>query len=83
MSEHKGLPVAGYQPQSDAKVSLVNEAKVLEERALRQIDKLKAMGSDVDQSMVAKGMTELQDAFMWLNRAVFKPGRVALPEDEA
>lgn len=83
MSEHKGLPVAGYNPQSDAKVALVNEAKVLEERVLRQIDKLKAMGSDVDQRMVAKGTTEIQDAFMWLNRAVFQPGRVALPDDEA
>ena len=40
MTEHKGLPVEGYQPQSDAKVSAVNVNKRLEEEILRRIDTL-------------------------------------------
>lgn len=40
--QHQGLPVAGYKPQSDEKVALVNENKALEERILRQMDRLAA-----------------------------------------
>lgn len=85
MTEHPGLPVAGYLPQSDAKVALVNENKLLEERCLRQIDKMTNTapgGSAHDQRMVALARTGIQESFMWLNRAVFQPARVALPEDE-
>lgn len=79
--EHPGLPVAGYQPQSDAKVSAVNANKDLEERALRQIEALLASDIDVDPRMAALARTKLQEGFMWLNRAIFQPGRVKLPED--
>ena len=86
MSEHKhhaGLPVAGYQPQSDAKVATVNSAKELEERCLRHVD---AMAADKDaghdQRMIAIARTGIQEAFMWANRAVFQPARVRLPEDK-
>ena len=86
MSDHKhhGLPVAGYKPQNEANVALVNENKVLEERVLRQIDRMTNQalgGSPHDQRMVALARTKTQEAFMWLNRAVFQPGRVSLPED--
>ncbi len=37
---HQPLPVQGYTPQSQAKVDLVNENKVLEEQVLRQLDRL-------------------------------------------
>lgn len=80
MTEHKGLPVAGYQAQSDAKVALVNENKVLEEKVLRQIDKMR-LDPDVDQRMVAVAHTNIQQSFMWLNRAVFQPARVDLPNE--
>lgn len=79
--DHKGLPVAGYQPQTNERVSLVNENKEIEERVLRQIDRMKAMRTDLDQRMVSIAMTGIQESFMWLNRAVFQPGRVALMED--
>lgn len=80
MTQHTGLPVAGYQPQSDEKVALVNENKQLEERVMRQIDSM--VGADgIDQRMVAIARTKTQEAFMWLNRAVFQPSRVSLPED--
>lgn len=81
MTQHTGLPVAGYQPQSDDKVQIVNQAKELEERVLRHLDGLKE--TPADQRMVAIARTGIQEAFMWANRAVFQPGRVKLPEDAA
>lgn len=81
MTTHSGLPVAGYKAQTPEAVALVNENKALEERVLRQIDRMKASGTAVDQRMVALSMTGIQEAFMWMNRAVFQPGRVQLPED--
>jgi len=82
MSENKGLPVKGYVGQSDKNVALVNENKVLEERVLRQIDAIRNGGSEYDQRMVAVANTKIQEAFMWLNRAVFQPTRIQLPGDE-
>ena len=88
MATHDGLPVKGYMPQTDARVALVNENKVLEERVLRQIDRMQGKGntsldsSEYDQRMVALARTGVQDAFMWLNRAVFQPARIDLPEDK-
>ena len=81
MAEHTGLPVSGYVPQTDAKVSLVNENKALEERVLRQLDAMRANPA-CDQRMVSIAFTGIQEAFMWANRAVFQPTRVALPEDD-
>lgn len=84
MAEHEGLPVAGYQPQSESNIALVNYNKELEERVLRQIDNmLSERNPDVDKRMVALARTKTQEAFMWLNRAVFQPSRITLPEDES
>lgn len=80
--QHSGLPVAGYRPQSGDKVAVVNVNKELEERVLRQIEILQQR-VDTDPRMLALGKTGIQEAFMWINRAVFQPGRVKLPEDEA
>lgn len=80
MAEHNGLPVSGYKPQTDDKVSFVNENKALEERVLRQLDAMKG-NIAYDQRMVSIAYTCIQEAFMWANRAVFQPGRVVLPED--
>lgn len=78
---HNGLPVAGYKPQSDEKVAVVNVNKQLEERVLRQIESMNVNG-EFDGRMMALAKTGIQEAFMWLNRAVFQPGRVELPEDK-
>lgn len=75
MSEHQGLPVHGYVSQSDWKVALVNENKVLEEQVLRQIDKHTAIDG-IDKRMTALARTKVQEAFMWLNRSVFQPKRL-------
>lgn len=86
MTDHKGLPVAGYQPQSDAKVALVNEFKQDEERLLRKIDKALRANNDelprqplVDPRWVAVARTHFEQGFMALNRSVFQPRRVRLP----
>ena len=92
MTQHQGLPVAGYKPQSDEKVAHVNINKELEERCLRQIEFLQGRLIDADAThyiaaydhrMLALARTSIQEAFMWMNRAVFQPDRISLPEDEA
>lgn len=79
-TETKGLPVAGYKPtQPQWAIDAVNGFKELEERTLRAIDR--AAEQDIDPRFLAIGRTQLQQAFMAINRAIFQPGRVALPED--
>jgi len=80
LAEHSGLPVSGYKPQSDDKVAAVNVNKALEERILRVLDGLRD-DPKVDQRWLATGRTQLEKAFMSINRAIFQPGRVKLPED--
>lgn len=80
MTQHTGLPVAGYKPQSDEKVQIVNGFKQDEERILRKLDELQATGN-ISGRWLAIGRTQLEQAFMAINRAVFQPGRVELPED--
>ena len=78
--ETAGLPVAGYKPTQPAwAIEAVNDFKELEERSLRAVEALS--GADVDHRFLAIGKTQLQQAFMAINRAVFQPGRVSLPED--
>lgn len=82
MSTHQGLPVAGYQPQSEDRVAVVNANKKSEERILRLLDEMAASKELCDPRWVAIGRTHIELAFMAINRAVFQPSRVALPEDE-
>ena len=92
MTTHNGLPVSGYQPQSDDKVALVNQFKADEERMLRRLDEVTSQMFSIknadgtlgplDQRWVAIARTHFEQGFMALNRAVFRPGRVALPGDE-
>lgn len=83
MAEHQGLPVAGYRSQSEENVALVNSFKQAEERILRTLDECAKEGETIDKRWLAIGRTQLEQAFMAINRAVFQPGRVKLPEDEA
>jgi len=80
MPDHNPLPVAGYKPQSGEDIALANEGKVLEERYLRWLDKLKA-NPDTDKRFVALAFTDIQGAAMWAIRSIFQPDRVSLPED--
>lgn len=93
MTEHNGLPVHGYQPQSDDKVALVNRFKEMEERLLRELDNFEIpeytrddgvlMVSHGDGRWLSIARTHFQEGFMALNRSVFQPQRVKLPEDDA
>lgn len=81
---HNGLPVAGYQPQSPMAVELVNANKQAEEEILRSLDWLaKQPDGTVDKRWLAIGRTQIEQGFMAINRAIFQPGRVRLPADEA
>jgi hypothetical protein len=75
MTPHNGLPVAGYQPQPDENIELVNINKVLEERVLRQLDLLQGF-SDVDPRWLAIARSHIEQGFMAANRAVFRPARI-------
>lgn len=95
MTEHKGLPVSGYKPQSDEKVATVNRFKEMEERLLREMDAMmlartrdgfeqdsEGLVRTYDPRWLAIARSHFEQGFMALNRSVFQPGRVKLPEDE-
>jgi hypothetical protein len=77
---HNGLPVSGYRPQSPEAVATVNGFKADEERILRKLDELRD-NTEIDGRWLAIGRTQLEQAFMAINRAVFQPGRVELPDE--
>ena len=78
--EHQGLPVAGYLPQTSFKVNLVNRNKEAEERVLRLLEEVEtAMSADRRWSAIARN--HIEQGFMALNRAIFQPARIRLPED--
>lgn len=79
--KHEGLPVAGYRAQSGDNVARVNVNKALEERVLRVLDELRG-DATIDQRWLAVGRTHIEQGFMAINRSIFKPGRVQLPEDD-
>ena len=77
--------VAGYTAQSDEKIALVNHFKEVEERLLRDIDAMcdSTEPARFDMRWLAIARTELQQGVMALNRAVFQPQRIRLPNAEA
>lgn len=75
-------PIAGYRPLQERTASLVNANKHSEERVLRTIDELQ-QDPDVDKRWLALARTQIEQGFMALNRSIFKPTRVTLPEDDA
>ena len=81
MTEHQPLPVAGDTAQSGDRVATVNINKQLEEQILRRLDELKEAGT-ADPRWLQIGRTKLEEAFMAINRAVFQPQRIRLPEDD-
>lgn len=77
---HEGLPVRGYAPQSNANVMAVNHNKELEEIILRVLDGMKT-NENIDQLWLSIGRMHLEQGFMAINRAIFKPGRAKLNTD--
>lgn len=99
MTTYNSLPVYGYTPQSEDKVEMVNENKLIEERLIRRcenlidyIGKIKvrvngntepsdSIGHPYDQRFLRMAISHFQEGFMCMNRAIFNPERVFLPED--
>lgn len=73
---HTGLPVQGYQAQSSEAVDAVNRNKVLEEVALRAIERAGEELPGIDGRALALAKTSIQEGFMWFNRAIFQPKRL-------
>jgi hypothetical protein len=80
VKKHKALPVAGYTAQSDDKVGMVNKNKEVEERLLRLCDHL-ARSETGDGRWVEIARAHFEQGFMALNRSIFQPQRVKLPEN--
>jgi len=77
---NEGLPVAGYRPQTEEAVLLVNIMKGSEEKILRALDDLAAR-DDIDKRWLAIGRTAIEQGFMAVNRSIFRPTRASLPGD--
>lgn len=71
-------PVAGYRPQTQEALDLVNVNKRMEESILRHLD---SMSGDIDPRWMAIGRNHMEQAWMAINRAIFQPSRVTLPGD--
>lgn len=71
------IPVSGYKPQSQETIDLVNLNKATEETALRALDHLATLDF-VDKRWLAIGRTQLEQAYMAINRSIFKPNRITL-----
>jgi len=81
MTEHKPIPVAGYNAQSNENVQLVNQNKRAEEHILQLLD-IYAASPDVDARWLAVARTHIEQGFMAMNRTIFKPQRVKLEGGE-
>lgn len=84
MPKHDPLPVSGYTAQPAYKVTMVNHFKEVEERLLRELDVMEAGGVETgfDKRWLTTARSHLEQGFMALNRSVFCPERIALPEDK-
>lgn len=73
-NQHK--KIAGYRDLSQAEIDLMNEVKEHEARWNGLVDRLRAMGSVIDQRNVALAATEGENAYMRAVRAIAQPERM-------
>lgn len=69
------MSIKGYVTLSDEQKSLMNVCKELEEQVLRQIDIL-VTDPITDKRHLAISKTNIEQAFMWMNRSIAKPERL-------
>jgi len=82
MSEHQGLPIPGYRPQGETAIKVVKAMKHLEEQILRCLDEFGTQTEiEIDKRWLAIGRTSVEQGFMAINRSIFRPERVSLPDD--
>lgn len=77
---YKPLPVKGYNPRTVDAIAMVDANKESEERMLRMFDNMK---NNVlfDQRWLNIARSHIEQGYMALNRAIFRPGRIRLPGD--
>lgn len=78
MTDHKPLPVGGYNPVTSLQVDVVNQHKRMEEVILQRLDRLPLIDPGVDPRWLAVARTHIEQGFMAMNRAVFRPSRIDL-----
>ncbi len=64
--------------ENNERGALMSNAAVMEEAVLTALDGLESEGEKYDQRSVSLARTHIQTAFMWMNRAIFKPERLDL-----
>lgn len=74
-------PLPGYTPANKLQIEDASKLKQQEERILRDLDDLELMG-DYDMRWLAIAKTHIQQGFMAAVRAVMRPSRINLPEDD-
>ena len=72
------LPISSYTTKSAAEMKMITANKALEEKVLRQFDKIQQTGVD-DPRWLALARTQVEQAFMCANRSIFKPKRIEGP----
>lgn len=74
-------PIKGYTPINLDKQRQINLNKEMEERLLRVLD---ALGSNphINLRWISVARTHFEEGFMAMNRAIFNPTRIKLPEDD-
>jgi hypothetical protein len=72
------MNVEGYR---EGNIAMVNRNKEIEETILRMLDSMR-LDPQIDQRWLQIGRTTMEQAFMAINRAVFKPGRIDLERTE-
>lgn len=73
--------IKGFTDQSEKNKALINVNKEAEERLLRITDNLMQQ-PEYDQQFIAMSVAYFQIGFMLLNRGIFQPQRIELPEDK-
>jgi hypothetical protein len=74
-------PISGYRELSEDELKSINQLKEIEERVLRMLEAMHEI-ANMDPRWSAIARTHIQEGFMAANRAIARPGRIALPEDE-
>jgi hypothetical protein len=69
----------GYRPPTPPMIEAVTMIKQEEERVLRFIE---GLDIDLDPRWRAIALTHYQEGTMSLIRAILRPGRIGLPEDQ-
>jgi len=81
MEQMAHTPIVGYRELDADELKAINQLKEIEERTLRVVEAMQGM-LNMDPRWLAIGRTHLEQGFGAINRAIAKPKRIALPEDE-